>query len=98
MPFSITKLPLELLSEITRNVTSKEDLCRLRRVNSIFKTLATPAAFSNIVVRSNKKSADSFFTLIYTPHMVRHVQSIEYVESTLRQQTDTYFRIVDGTD
>ena len=84
MSLSITRLPFELLSEITRNVTSKEDLCQLRSVSSTFNTLATPTVFSSIIVFNNKHSSGVFFTLMNTPHIVRLVQSIKYVESTLR--------------
>jgi hypothetical protein len=80
MPLDFPNLPLELLSEITSNVTSKEELCTLRRVNSQFDTLATPAAFGSVTVRNTKQSAERFWTLLHTPHIARHVQSIAFVE------------------
>jgi hypothetical protein len=81
---SITKLPLELLLEITRNVTF-DDLRRLRSVNSMFNTLVTPAVFNSITVYSDRESAETFLTLMHTPHIARHIESIDYVEGTLRQ-------------
>ena len=84
MPLHITNLPAELLSDITRNVISKEDLCQLRSVNSLFETLATPELFNSIIVRNNQQSADRFWTLLLTPRIASHVQSISYVEGTLR--------------
>ena len=83
MPLCITKLPLGILLEITHNVTF-DDLRRLRSVNSIFNTLVTPAIFSSITVYSDKESAETFFTLMHTPHLARHIESIDYVEGTLR--------------
>jgi hypothetical protein len=80
----IANLPFELWSEITRNVISKKDLCQLRSVNSTFNILATPAAFYEIKVRNDDQSADSFWTLVHTSHIAQHVQSIVYIESTLR--------------
>ena len=80
----ITILPFELLSEITRNVTSKEDLCQLRSVNSLFETLATPKIFNSIVVRNNKQSVDRFWTLFFPSRFTSHIQSISFVEGTLR--------------
>jgi hypothetical protein len=58
----LTNLPFELLTEVTRNVISKEDLCRLRSVDSLFETLATPQIFNSITVRNNKQSADRFWS------------------------------------
>lgn len=78
----IANLPYELWSEIMRNVISKKDLCQLRSVNSTFNILATPAAFYEIKVRNDDQSADKFWTLVHTPHIAQHVQSIEYTEST----------------
>ena len=83
MSTGITKLPLELLSEIIRNVP-EEDLCELRSVNSTFNTLTTPAAFENIIVWNDKQVAEKFRALLHTPHIARHVQSITYEEGTLR--------------
>jgi hypothetical protein len=82
MPFGITKLPLELLSEIISNV-SEEDLLQLRSVNSCFKLLVTPAIFGSITVCNEKQSAERFWALLNTPHVARHVQSITFEEGTL---------------
>lgn len=83
-PLHITNLPSELLSEITRNVVSKEDLSRLRSVNSLFETLATPEIFKSITVRNNKQSADRFWTLLRTSRITLHIQSISFVEGMSR--------------
>jgi hypothetical protein len=80
----ITNLPFELWSEITRNVISKKDLCQLRSVNSTFNIFATPAVFCDFKVRNDDQIAERFWTLVHTPHIAQHVQSIVYVESTLR--------------
>lgn len=80
MPLLIN-LPFELWAEITRNVISKKDLCQLRSVNSTFNILATPAAFSEFKVRNDDESSDRFWTLVHTPHIAQHIQSIVYVES-----------------
>jgi hypothetical protein len=85
MPLSITKLLLEILLEITRNVIF-DDLRRLRSVNSVFNTLASPAVFSSITVYSDKESAETFFTLIHTPHIARHIESIDYVEGAVTRR------------
>lgn len=82
IPFTPT-LPYELWAEITRNVVSKADLCQLRCVNSTFNTLATPAVFRDMKVRNNDQSAETFWSLLHASHIVQHVQSIVYVESTL---------------
>jgi F-box domain len=82
MPLSIINLPLELLFEITRKV-SRKDLCQLRSVNSLFDTLATPEIFKSITVRnSNTESTEIFWTILHTPHIARHVQSIKFFEGT----------------
>jgi hypothetical protein len=92
---SLTSLPYELWSEITRNVISKKDLCQLRCVNSTFNILATPATFYEIKVHNNDESSDKFWSLVHTPEIAQHVQSIVYVESTL---TLAHCCVVDGAD
>jgi hypothetical protein len=73
-------LPVEVLLQIIRMVVSKEDLCQLRSVNSTFNKLATPAVFRNITVSNNYRSADRLWTVLHTPHIAQHVQSLTYVE------------------
>ncbi|KAF8472249.1 hypothetical protein DFH94DRAFT_810509 [Russula ochroleuca] len=85
MSFGIAKLPFELLHEIMRNV-SEGDLHRLRRVNSIFNILTTPAVFSSITVRNYKYSARNFAALLHTPHIARHVQSVVGYPFALRAE------------
>jgi len=91
-------LPIELWSEIMRKVIFKKDLCQLRSVNSTFNILATPAVFYEIKVRNDDQSAERFWTLVHTSHIAQHVQSIVYVESTLRWQTYPYCCVVDGAN
>lgn len=86
---AITDLPFELWSEITLNVISKKDLCRLRSVNSTFNILATPAVFYEIKVRNDDQIAERFWTLVHTPHIAQHVQSIVYVEKQIVEKLNT---------
>jgi len=86
MPF-FTDLPFELWSEITHNVISKKDLCQLRRVDSTFNILATPAVFYEIKVRNEDQSSERFWSLVHTSHIAQHVQFIVYVESALHIPT-----------
>ncbi|KAH9991007.1 hypothetical protein BJV77DRAFT_560332 [Russula vinacea] len=93
MPLSIINLPLELLFEITRKV-SRKDLCQLRSVNSLFDTLATPEIFKSITVRnSNTESTEIFWTILHTPHIARHVQSIKFFEGGVVAGRQTRKRI-----
>ena len=82
MSLGIAKLPFELLREITR-IVSKDDLYQLRRVNSTFNILTTPAVFGSITIRNYKYSITNFRALLSTPNIARHVQSVTFVEGTL---------------
>ena len=81
MPSSTETLPVELWQMITC-IAEPEDLRQLRCVNSTLKILATPAVFENIVVRNSLGSANKLWELLRTPHLVRHIRSITFLEST----------------
>jgi hypothetical protein len=82
MSFRARNIPVELLSRIIGTPgISKEDLYQLRSVNSTFNELATHALFENITVSNNYKSADRLWTVLHTPHIAQHVQSLTYAES-----------------
>jgi hypothetical protein len=49
-------------------------------LNSTFNELATPAVFENITVHKNYTSTSRFWTVLHTPHIAQHVQSLTFVE------------------
>ncbi|KAH9960820.1 hypothetical protein BC827DRAFT_364379 [Russula dissimulans] len=79
MPSSAKTLPVELWQMIIRNA-EPEDLPQLRRVNSAFNTLATPAVFESITFLTTFESANKIWELLHTPHLAQYVRSITFVE------------------
>ena len=68
MPSSAETLPVELWQIIIRNMGSN-DLRQLRRVNSTFKILATPAVFENITRSAAQRNYGSRFTHLTSPNI-----------------------------
>ena len=75
----ILSLPPELLDEIINYVAAQEILA-LRCVNKTLCILLTPAAFKEIVVHTNEKSAQGFLDLLVNKDIAKYVKVIRLIE------------------
>lgn len=75
------QLPVELISEIARYISSKEDRLHLLGLRGVCRTLCslvTPHAFRVLYVASRTTSLAAFKQLQESPQLRVHVQEIEF--------------------
>jgi hypothetical protein len=74
-------LPLEILTEIVKEVDDVQDLRHLRLASRALCADATPNAFRVLSVITTKGSAHNLGQLFDLPHIAAHVREVSYHDS-----------------
>ncbi|KAG9311892.1 hypothetical protein JVU11DRAFT_8152 [Chiua virens] len=77
-PLAMMDLPIELVSAVVRKISSISDLLSLRSVNSAFRDLVTPQAFSELHIRNSVESAQTCLSILASPSLATHVREVVY--------------------